>query len=209
MIPSGARPTRAAAAIIVILAVVAVVLVAWSLQRPNPLTFEPSPVMPTEVGERLVGPIQYTVDARSADEWRYFSFAKGSVVEAPGAREWDLAFRRYHVIANGGERFAGMAGVAPLGSVPFDSVTVVPETGYHETIVRSDSTNAGFGKWYDYGFISHLLTPRPVTYAIRTADGRYAKLELISYYCPGAQPGCVTFRYVYQGDGTRNVRPVP
>jgi hypothetical protein len=40
---------------------------------------------------------------------------------------------------------------------------------------------------------------------VRTADGRYAKLELVSYYCPRSQPGFVTLRYVYQGDGSRNV----
>jgi hypothetical protein len=27
----------------------------------------------------------------------------------------------------------------------------------------------------------------------------------VGYYCPGGQPGCVTFRYVYQGDGSRAV----
>ena len=37
---------------------------------------------------------------------------------------------------------------------------------------------------------------------VRTADGRYAKLEILGYYCPGAHPGCLTFRYVFQGDGT-------
>lgn len=40
---------------------------------------------------------------------------------------------------------------------------------------------------------------------MRTADGRYAKLEMVGYYCPGARPGCPTFRYVYQGDGTTAV----
>jgi len=42
-------------------------------------------------------------------------------------------------------------------------------------------------------------------WAVRTADGRYAKLEMVGYYCPGARPGCPTFRYVYQGDGSTAV----
>ncbi len=42
-------------------------------------------------------------------------------------------------------------------------------------------------------------------YAIRTADGRYAKVEIVGYYCPGAEPGCLTLRYVYQGDGSRRL----
>ena len=35
-----------------------------------------------------------------------------------------------------------------------------------------DSTSAAFDDWYDYSLTSHLLLPRPRTYAIRTADGR-------------------------------------
>jgi hypothetical protein len=50
-----------------------------------------------------------------------------------------------------------------------------------------------------------VLTPKPHVWAVRTADGRYAKLEMLGYYCPGAQPGCPTFRYVYQGDGSTAV----
>ena len=62
----------------------------------------------------------------------------------------------------------------------------------------------------------YLLTPAPgepfdghfeIYYAAPcTADGRYAKLQLLSYYCPGARPGCLTFRYVYQGAGGRSLR---
>jgi len=40
---------------------------------------------------------------------------------------------------------------------------------------------------------------------LRTADGRYAKIEILGYYCIGALPGCTTFRYVYQGGGGTDV----
>jgi hypothetical protein len=43
-------------------------------------------------------------------------------------------------------------------------------------------------------------------YAVRTADGRYAKVELVNYYCAGVGAACVTFRYAYQGDGSRRLR---
>ena len=122
---------------------------------------------------------------------------------APG--EWDLAFQRFYIVANGGAGFAGRGGLLDLGPVPFDSVKVVPENGYVASEAGRDTTNAATAEWYDYSFTSHLLTPRPRTYAVRTADGRYAKLEVVGYYCPGARPGCLTFRYVYQGDGERIV----
>ena len=41
---------------------------------------------------------------------------------------------------------------------------------------------------------------------VRTADGHYAKFELLNYYCMGVGTACVTFRYAYQGDGTRRLR---
>lgn len=203
------RSDRRALWIVGALVALAAVLVALSLDRPTPPSFAPSPTRPVEAGAAMVGPRVYTVDATSGSDWRYFDFSRGSVVDRPGPLDWDLAFRRFHVIANGGPRFAGAGGIHDLGAVPFDSVTTVPRTGYEPTVAGSDTTNPAIAKWYDYGFTSHLLSPKPHVYAIRTADGRYAKLELLGYYCPGARPGCVAFRYVYQGDGSTRVAPEP
>jgi hypothetical protein len=50
-----------------------------------------------------------------------------------------------------------------------------------------------------------VLSPKPHVWAVRTAYGRYAKLEMVGYYCAGARPGCPTFRYVYQSDGSTAV----
>lgn len=185
----------------------AVVFVGFSLYRPEPPTFDPSAVNPRPVGECLVGPSVYTVDASDGDRWRYFSFSKGSVIEGPGPFEWDLAFRRFRIIANGGEAFPGTGGIVDLGEIPLDSVTVLPEEGYEPTEAGRDSVNAAIDDWYNYSFLTHLLSPRPRTYAVRTADGRYAALEILSYYCTGAVPGCLTFRYVYQGAGGPALRP--
>src|SRR5437868_5698869 len=51
----------------------------------------------------------FTVDAQDENAWHYFSFARATLV-AP-ADGWDIAFRRYHVIVNGGSGFTGNAGV--------------------------------------------------------------------------------------------------
>jgi hypothetical protein len=180
---------------------VVVLLVALSIRRPEPPTFQPTAVQERPAGDRLIGPTVVTVDASDASRWRFFSFAAGSVVDTPDPVGWDLAFRRFQVIVNGGAGFAGDGGAVDLGVVPFDSVSAVPADGYVVTVARSDSVNAALHRWYEYSFTSHLLTPRPSVYAVRTADGRFAKLRFAGYYCPGATPGCVTFRYVYQGAG--------
>jgi len=155
------------------------------------------------VGTGQVGPRTVTVDAIGSDDWRYFDFSRGSIVEAPGPTEWDLAFRRFQVMSNGGPEFRGRGGVLALGEVSFDSVTAVPSDGY--VVSTTDSVNAAIERWYDYSWTSHLLTAKPVVYAIRTADGRYAKLEIVGYYCGGPVAGCVTFNYVYQGGGDTDV----
>ena len=198
---SSKNPLPTAALVISGLAVAAVVMVATSLRRPEPPSFAPTVAEPEEVEEARVGPVTFTVDSSDPERWIFFDFSRGAVVEAPGPLGWDLAIRRFEIIANGGEGFQGVGGAADLGAVAFDSVRSAPAEGWAVTQARRDSVNEALSGWYDYGFASHLLTPKPRVYAVRTADGRYAKLEILSYYCPGALPGCLTFRYVYQGRG--------
>lgn len=184
-----------------------VVFVATSLRQPAVDAFQVTPPAPREVGGALVGPIRYTVDASSEAAWRYFDFSRGSLVTPTGPLDWDLAFRRFHIIANGGAGFGGHGGIANLGNVAFDSVTVAPASGYSASTAGRDSTNAAVARWYNYSWSSHLLKPKPAVWVVRTADGRYARVRIVSYYCTGARPGCVTFEYVYQGSGSRDFGP--
>lgn len=181
------------------------VLVVVSLRSPAVDSYPPTPAGASPAGDTLVGPVMYTVDASDPGRWRFFDFSRGSVVEDPEPGAWDLAFRRFHIIANGGDGFPGRGGIVALEGAAFDSVRVLPGQGYLRTEADGDSTHAATEDWYRYSFTSHVLRPRPVVYGVRTADGRYAKLEIVSYYCPEARPGCVTVRYVYQGDGSRRV----
>ena len=131
----------------------------------------------------------------------------GAVIDDPDPLGWDLAFRRHDIIVNGGDGFAGRGGAVALEGVAFDSLAEAPAGGYRATEAGRDSVQLAFRRWYDYGFTSHLLEPKDRIYAVRTADGRYAKMEIVSYYCPEAVSGCLTFRYVYQGSGSRELTP--
>lgn len=184
---------------------VAVTLVGLSLRQPSVPTYAPTPPSPRDAGPALIGPVLYTVDATSPERWRYFSFRLGSVIDDAGPMDWDLAFRRYQIIANGGPRFAGRGGVADLGEVAFADVRSAPEGGYQGTEGEGEPRNPALERWYRYGFFSHVLSPKPRVWAVRGADGRYAKIELLSYYCRHSEPGCLTFRYVFQGDGSRRL----
>jgi len=192
-------------AAIAMLVGVAVTLVALSVRQPAVPAYSPTPPSLRDAGHALVSPVLYTVDATSPEQWRYSSFRLGGVIENAGAKDWDLAFRRYQIIANGGREFVGGAGVTDLCEAAFADVKTVAEVGYQLTESGTDPRNPAIASWYDYSYFSHVLIPKPHVSAVRTADGRYAKLELVSYYCPRSQPGCLTFRYVYQGDGSRVV----
>ncbi len=128
----------------------------------------------------------YTLDASRGDGWRRFHFASHAAVDSG---PWDIAFRRNHVITAPG------AGAIDLGPVSFDSVERVPSGGYAETTFRGDSTNPAIGKWYSYSMLSHLLTTKHHVYAVRTADGRFVKVEFLAYYCREVGAACYTMRY--------------
>jgi hypothetical protein len=182
---------------------IAAAFVALTLRTPTVPTYAPTVPATHDAGRALVGPVLYTVDATASDAWRYFSFRVGSVVDNPGAREWDLAFKRYAIVVGDG------AGILDLGEARLDQVRAVPSTGYLANEGRAEPRNPAIASWYQYGFFSHVLTPKPHVWAVRTADGRYAKLEMVGYYCADARPGCPTFRYVYQGDGSTAVDASP
>lgn len=117
---------------------------------------------------------------------------------------WDLGFRGTEIIANGGTFGSGQGGIQLLDA-DFDAVATLPEDGYAD---RLDA------RWFDYTPGLNLVTPLPErTLAVRTADGRFAKVRVVSYYRdapaePDAQrhePRFYTFEYVVQPDGSRRV----
>ena len=171
-------------------------LVIGSFATPELPPYTVTAARPQPVGDSLVGPSTYTLDASAGQTWRRFAFARNAVVDSG---PWDIAVRRHHVIAAPG------AGVADLGAVPFDSVREVPAEGYAPTEFGRDTVNPGVGKWYAYSMLSHLLTSKQHVYAVRSADGRYAKLEILAYYCRDVGAACYTVRYAFQGDGSRRV----
>jgi HmuY protein len=173
-------------------------LVIGSLAKPEFPAYTLTVPRPTPVGDSLVGPATYTLDASATDRWRRFDFGRNAVVDSGS---WDIAMRRFHLITAPG------GGIVDLGVVAFDSVRQLPAAGYAPNATGPDTTNPGVGKWYTYSMLSHLLTTRHHVYGIRTAGGKYAKLELLTYYCKDAGTACITFRYAYQGDGSRRVAP--
>lgn len=172
-------------------AVLLVGLVVRSLDRPSPATRAPDVGEVDPSGARTV-----TLDARSSERWVHFDLSSGRIVP-PDTGVWDLAVRRFHVVVNGGADLPGEAAVAPTGDTALAAVTRPPRDGWRTTREDADGElrHPLLESWYDYDFFSHLLRARPAVWAVRSASGKPYKLRFLSYYCPGPEGGCVTFRY--------------
>ncbi len=182
----------------------------------SPAEYQPTPPRSGQVGERLVGPIVYTIDARARDLWMYFDFSRGAVVpvQHPKTGEWDLAFRRHVIRTNGGDTNpSGQGALFGIETEDFAAVTRVPVDAAFVSDVRTKKRlwpyNPVVEKWYHYSYTVNVLTPKPMVYIVRTQNGKYAKLRILSYYCKGDVGGCMTFEYVYQGDGSTNLAAPP
>jgi hypothetical protein len=143
---------------------------------------------------------QYTIDARDRQEWAYFDFSAGTfVATSQESLDWDLAFRRTSILANGGETNpAGIAGAIDLGEIPLGQATP-PADGYltDTTDDERELQNPALRKWYNYNWTTHIITSKGHTYALRTATGEVVLVTFLSYYCDDGSPGCITFQYAY------------
>jgi HmuY protein len=145
-----------------------------------------------------------------------FSFSQNETVTDDS---WDIAFRGTTIVVNGGtaigitdEPARTGSGAVSIVSNTLDAITTIPTAS---TFVQ-DGTNTyaiptGSGNgWYNYNATNNLITPiAGKVFVIKTHDGKYAKMEIISYYKDApANPDAssltryFTFKYVYQPSGT-------
>lgn len=172
-------------------------LVSASFVRRDVAAFPPDPLRPDAPAATGLVEDTLTIDARDPQAWRFVDLARGTVLMPPDTQGWDLAIRRYHLISAGP--------VAPVAGA-FDSLHRAPDAGYVATVFGPDTVNPALADWYRYSFLSHLLHPVDRVWVLRTTEGRYAKLRVLSYYCPELLAGCLTLRYAYQPDGSPGFR---
>lgn len=137
--------------------------------------------------------------------YHYFSLASGTEVASADAKtnKWDLAFSGTTILTNGGTSGPGQGG-ALIVEKPFDSITEAPKEGYKTDGGNGNAIAGGSGNsWYKYDMSVHAILPIVGrTILVKTAEGRYAKVEMISYYkgapedVPTEESKYYTFRYV-------------
>lgn len=147
-------------------------------------------------------------------EFVKFNFATGETTTSES--EWDIAFRATTILVNGGSKTdllneperTGQGG-AYIEDGIFDEVKQVSENSFKQDGSAGLAIpNAAGNGWYRYaGPPTHLISPSAGKVIVfRTHDGKYAKVEILSYY-KGApnKPNAFTdkdqhytFNYAYQ-----------
>ena len=160
------------------------------------------------------------------NDWIYFSLSQGK--ELTGINEenresnktWDLAFNRYNVRTNSGLSGKGKGGAADTGKTKMSEVTTVPDLTFEVDEmgkITSKFTGSGveeidsplnkkLSKAIDFQGPPPTYTPNNHVYIVRTADGKYAKIKIENFYNDEGKSGFVTFTYVYQPDGSINLK---
>ena len=146
-----------------------------------------------------------------AGDYVKFSFEKQTVVEGD---DWDIAFRATTILVNGGfaaadyepNRSGVAAGYVATGA--YGSINSVDETLLAQDSETAYAIPTGSGNgWYNYDPQTYLISPiAGRTLVFKTHNGRYAKMEIQSYYKDApespnpftSQGQTYTFNYTYQ-----------
>lgn len=151
----------------------------------------------------------------------FFSLERGEAVTDTANKTWDLAFNSTKIWINGGVSGNKLGGAynasAAFADVASADNSLMKVDGTSRAIIGYDAnagTSASNGGWYT------LVPPPPGasivttvpgrTIVVRTASGKYAKVEIMCYYKGGVVPTVSTptleryynFRYTYQANGS-------
>jgi len=140
-------------------------------------------------------------------EFTKFNFSTGTITTSE--TDWDIAFRSTSIIINGGVSFGATDEPDRTGNAAayFETQTLAGVGIVDTSSFEQDSVNGYvLTNWYEYNPVSHIISPTAgKILVIRTHDGKYAKLEILSYYkdAPAeitqeTESRYYTFNYVYQ-----------
>ena len=133
--------------------------------------------------------------------------------------KWDIGFRGTTIITNSGNSGPALGGGFVFTGL-YDDLKTIPADSVFKTDLAPASyaiTSGSNRGWYVYNAPVNLVTPIPGrVLVIRTATGKYAKVEILNYYKGGVTPAAsasdddklkkqrfFTFRFIFQPNGTK------
>jgi hypothetical protein len=167
--------------------------------------------------EPLEATLVTDLPAVSTNRFVFYSLRTNSVVTDSASMNWDIGMRAPAqgipvFIFNGSPSGPGQGGAMIVDGI-LDEYAEAPATGYSAAAVNNG--------WYTYTGTSapqHAVIPTAgKIFVLKTADGKYAKLQMISGYQGNPDTstpafadvrtralfGYFTFRFVVQPDGSR------
>lgn len=171
------------------------------------------------------------LDASKTGTWTYFSFSKGEVVTVTDPENdttWDIAFSRMNIKTNGGTSGKGQGEAVFTDNKDFSAVKQTPATGFVKDemevpvvrpgmpalpavslnkLIRGTVDVADSKAWINYTSPKPPVSTSPKTeitnwvYVVKTADGKFAKIQLTSYTNETLDTGYVSFQYQLSADG--------
>ncbi len=159
---------------------------------------------------------------QSAGTITYYSLVDNKVVSSTDAAttKWDIAFSSTKILINGGTSGPGLGGAFVFKGL-FDDLKTIPTDSSFATDNATAASYAiplGSGKaWYSYDGLTTLVSPiAGRVLVIKTATGKFAKIEILNYYKGGVTLSAnasvsdklfkqryYTFRYAYQPNGSK------
>jgi hypothetical protein len=151
----------------------------------------------------------------------YYSLVDNKIVAKTDSAttKWDVGFSSTKILVNSGTSGPGTGGAFIFKGL-FDALKTIPADSNFATDNSKASQYAipQTGQtWFIYDEINRLITPEAGrVLVIRTALGKYAKIEILNYYKGGITPATTasdseksskqryyTFRYAYQPNGSK------
>lgn len=154
-------------------------------------------------------------------KFTFFSLENNRVIPSSDSNstKWDIAFRGTTIITNSGVSGPGNGGgFVQVGT--FEDLRTISADSVFRTDVSASNlaipATSGRG-WYTYNAPANLVTPIPGrVLVIRTALGKFAKVEILNYYKGGVTPAATasneekiskqryyTFRFLVQPNGSK------
>lgn len=151
------------------------------------------------------------------DHYTLYSLSEGKEIPLSDSAtaKWDIGINFVNIILNSHASGPGQAGVI-VKTGNYESATGAPTDGYsYDTTSMKLAINSNPyspGAWYDYDPVTHAFSPKAGLYFfIKTANGKYAKLEILQVKYADYDPGAMypktliyKFRYTYQSNGSVN-----
>lgn len=178
--------------------------------------FRPTAPLTTKTFSNLPAPQTGGQGQPVGGQFTKFSFSQNKIVTD---NSWDIAFRGTTIIVNGGAAIGitdepartGTAAVSIVSNTLSAVKTIPSAATFKQDGANSYAIPTGSGTgWYNYNATTNIISPiAGKVLVIKTHDGKYAKMEITSYYKDAPQnPSATslsrffTFKYVYQPKGT-------